>query len=123
MALTNHQKPGSYKQTGVVRVNGQFTSKAQQEALGLEPGTVDKPNSYVVKPAVKDSDFTEAFESNFLNKERLQNLARKPIAEGLTIAENVLKYGTGGIDIDGSRVEADMKTEDLERELFCNKNR
>ena len=31
--------------------------------------------------------------------------ARKPLEKGLTIAENVLKYGTGGINIDESRVE------------------
>ncbi len=32
-------------------------------------------------------------------------MARKPLAEK-TVAENVLKYGTGGIDIDQSRVES-----------------
>lgn len=31
-------------------------------------------------------------------------LARKPLEKGLSIAENVLKYGTGGINIDGCRV-------------------
>ena len=31
-------------------------------------------------------------------------LARKPLSEK-TVAENVLKYGTGGINIDGSRIE------------------
>lgn len=31
--------------------------------------------------------------------------SRKPIEKGLTIAENVLKYGTGGINIDECRVE------------------
>jgi len=31
-------------------------------------------------------------------------LARKPLSEG-TVAENVLKWGTGGINIDGCRVE------------------
>lgn len=35
-------------------------------------------------------------------------LARKPLSEK-TIAENVLKWGTGGINIDGSRVEIDSK--------------
>jgi site-specific DNA-methyltransferase (adenine-specific) len=33
-------------------------------------------------------------------------VARKPISEK-TVAENVLKYGTGGINIDGCRVEAE----------------
>ena len=31
-------------------------------------------------------------------------LARKPLEKGLSIAENVLKWGTGGINIDGCRV-------------------
>jgi site-specific DNA-methyltransferase (adenine-specific) len=31
-------------------------------------------------------------------------LARKPLEKGLSIAENVLKWGTGGINIDGSRI-------------------
>ena len=37
-------------------------------------------------------------------------LARKPLSEG-TVAANVLKYGTGGINIDGSRIET---TDELE---------
>lgn len=32
-------------------------------------------------------------------------LARKPIEKGLTVAENVLKWGVGGLNIDGCRVE------------------
>lgn len=32
-------------------------------------------------------------------------LARKPLEKGLSIAENVLKWGTGGINIDGTRIE------------------
>jgi site-specific DNA-methyltransferase (adenine-specific) len=31
-------------------------------------------------------------------------LARKPLEKGLSIAQNVLKYGTGGINIDASRI-------------------
>ena len=37
-------------------------------------------------------------------------VARKPLGEK-TVAENVLKYGTGGINIDGSRVESDEQIE------------
>jgi site-specific DNA-methyltransferase (adenine-specific) len=33
-------------------------------------------------------------------------LARKPLEKGLTVAENVLKWGTGAINIDGARIEA-----------------
>jgi DNA modification methylase len=46
-------------------------------------------------------------------------LARKPLAEK-TVAENVLKYGTGGINIDESRVEASDQAElTASREQFA----
>jgi len=32
-------------------------------------------------------------------------LARKPLEKGMTVANNVLKHGTGGLNIDGSRVD------------------
>ena len=37
-------------------------------------------------------------------------LARKPLEKGLTIAENVLKWGTGAINIDGCRVGIENRT-------------
>ena len=37
-------------------------------------------------------------------------LARKPLEKGLSIAENVLKWGTGGINIDGCRVGTEERT-------------
>ena len=36
-------------------------------------------------------------------------LARKPLEKGLTIAENVLKWGTGALNIDGSRIATSDK--------------
>lgn len=44
----------------------------------------------------------------------LWTLARKPLAEK-TIAKNVLKYGTGGINIDGCRVPTDEKMSKQQR--------
>ena len=41
-------------------------------------------------------------------------MARKPLAEK-TVAENCLKWGTGGINIDESRVGCDLDKEDLSR--------
>lgn len=35
-------------------------------------------------------------------------LARKPLEKGLTVAQNVLKWGTGAINIDGCRVEGEV---------------
>ena len=37
-------------------------------------------------------------------------LARKPLEKGLSIAENVLKWGTGGINIDGCRITTEDKS-------------
>jgi len=37
-------------------------------------------------------------------------LARKPLEKGLSIAENILKWGTGGINIDASRVGSENRT-------------
>lgn len=37
-------------------------------------------------------------------------LARKPLEKGLTIAENVLKWSTGGLNVDGCRVGSEQTT-------------
>ena len=37
-------------------------------------------------------------------------LARKPLEKGLSIAENILKWGVGGINIDASRVGSETRT-------------
>jgi DNA modification methylase len=44
-------------------------------------------------------------------------VARKPISEK-TVAENVLKYGTGGINIDGCRVEASKDDNDKKNQRY-----
>ena len=51
----------------------------------------------------------------------LWTLCRKPLEEK-TIAKNVLKYGTGGINIDGCRVEYQSK-EDMENNGFRKTNK
>lgn len=44
-------------------------------------------------------------------------LARKPLGEN-TVAANVLKYGTGGLNIDGSRIDVDPAIDDMKREVY-----
>ncbi len=44
----------------------------------------------------------------------LITMARKPLNEN-TVADNVLKYGTGGINIDGCRVETNPEVDDMLR--------
>lgn len=36
-------------------------------------------------------------------------VARKPLEKGLTVAENIIKWGCGAINIDGSRIDTDDK--------------
>lgn len=43
-------------------------------------------------------------------------VARKPLSEK-TVAQNVLKYGTGGINIDASRVATNSDVDDMDREV------
>lgn len=50
-------------------------------------------------------------------------VARKPIEKGLSIAENCLKWGVGGINIDGCRVEyTDGTTEEQIRRKYSGSN-
>jgi DNA modification methylase len=42
-------------------------------------------------------------------------VARKPLEKGLTVAENCLKWGVGGINIDGCRVSVDPTIDDMLR--------
>ena len=44
-------------------------------------------------------------------------VARKPVEKGLSVAENCLKWGTGGINIDGCRIEVDPDVDDMLREV------
>jgi len=75
------KKRGGSDYTGFTKANPEITAAATDEAKQWEGwGTALKP---CVEPIV---------------------LARKPV-EG-TVAENVLKWGTGGINIDGSRIPA-----------------
>ena len=47
-------------------------------------------------------------------------LARKPLEKGLSIAENVLKWGVGGINIDGCRIGTSGGTERNGDSVFLN---
>jgi DNA modification methylase len=49
-------------------------------------------------------------------------LARKPLEKGLTVAENVLKYGTGALNIDGTRVGTEQRTNQPAGSYLNNEN-
>lgn len=60
---------------------------------------------YVYEPATKNAKLWDGWGSALKPANEPIVLARKPLEKGLSIAENVLKWGVGGINIDGCRVE------------------
>jgi len=86
----------------------------EREVVGLKPYTNDKSiqgNSYgksgyerIRLEETKGNSPYEGWGTALKPAMELWTLARKPLSEK-TIAENVLKWGTGGINIDGCRVE------------------
>lgn len=55
------------------------------------------------KPATKDAERWSGFGTALKPAVEPALLARKPLEKGLTIAQNVLKHGTGALNIDGCR--------------------
>lgn len=94
---------------------------AERKIVGLKPYTNDgsiRGNSYnkgsyervqlpITAPATPEAQEWEGWGTALKPANEPIVLARKPLSEK-TIAENVLKWGTGGINIDDCRVEYDM---------------
>jgi len=92
---------------------------AEREKLGIAPTTRAKTDvdnqilnwgghgkgkiHYVTKPATKQAEQWEGWGTCLKPAHEPIVLARKPISEK-TIADNVLKWGTGGLNIDGCRI-------------------
>ena len=66
-------------------------------------GLMDRKPSLTVVETKGTSEF-EGFGTALKPALEPITLARKPIEKGLTVAENCLKWGTGGINIDGCRI-------------------
>jgi DNA modification methylase len=62
----------------------------------------------VTKPSTEEAKHYSGWGSALKPAQEPIVLARKPLSEN-TIAENVLKHGTGGINIDGCRIETSEK--------------
>ena len=74
--------PGEYKKDGKPQIQHSITSAASAASAAWEGfGTALKPANEPIC------------------------LARKPLEKGLTVAANVLKWGTGALNIDGCRLE------------------
>ena len=72
--------------------------------------TID-PRDYISpEPATSDAKQWEGWGSALKPASEHWILARKPLEKGLSIAQNVLKHGTGAINIDASRIGNDTHT-------------
>jgi site-specific DNA-methyltransferase (adenine-specific) len=75
----------------------------QRTATGGGSFGQDKISSITI-PATEEAKQWDGWGSALKPANEPIVLARKPLEKGLSIAENVLKWGTGGINIDGCRV-------------------
>ena len=71
-------------------------------------GDVDRGGKMeITAPASPESEYYDGWGTALKPAVEPIVLARKPIEKGLTVAQNTLKYGTGGLNIDACRVEGD----------------
>ena len=91
----------------------EVVGKSNSNGMALKPGVSTYVGGYTNRPEAPDlTKGTSPHEGwGTALKPALEpiTVARKPISEK-TVAENVLKYGTGGINIDGCRVGTEDNT-------------
>ena len=89
---------------------------AVREVVGSYKGAVPKKGTFnasfdggssvdITKPATKEAERWSGFGTALKPAVEPALLARKPLEKGLTIAQNVLKHGTGALNIDGCRFD------------------
>jgi site-specific DNA-methyltransferase (adenine-specific) len=82
--------------------------KAGKTALGQNSGWNQHENRTEIEITKGNSDY-EGWGTALKPAHEPICMARKPLSEK-SIAENVLKWGTGGINIDGCRIEGELRT-------------
>jgi len=93
------------REAGAVREvlgRSKYADKGRR-ASGSQCDVGTSENSLITKPATQDAQKWDGFGTALKPSVEPAILARKPLEAGLTIAQNVLKYGTGGINIDACR--------------------
>lgn len=75
---------------------GYVTTSKGQNTSGLR-------SQEITKPATKEAERWNGFGTALKSAVEPALLARKPLEKGLTIAQNVLKHGTGALNIDACR--------------------
>jgi DNA modification methylase len=94
------------------------TAGAEREIVGLNPNNRDRSShnynsvgnvgseAVITAPATDEAKQWDGWGTALKPSVEFFTLCRKPLSES-TVAKNVLKWGTGGINIDGCRVEGE----------------
>ena len=91
------------REAGAVR---EVVGKSARHGGGLNTGkswNIDPKIPDITKPATQDAQKWAGFGTALKPAVEPALLLRKPLEKGLTIAQNVLKHGTGALNIDGCR--------------------
>jgi site-specific DNA-methyltransferase (adenine-specific) len=103
IALAIDKKDGIIGNRGkAINVGGKGDRKDIQTSVSHSNGTL--------QPSYKSENKWEGWGTALKPANEPIVLARKPLEKGLSIAENVLKNGTGGINIDATRVGLEERT-------------
>lgn len=95
----------------VVGVREDFAARQNKERKGVawtgaEDGGFSNPETVgqITAPATPEAKQWQGWGTALKPANEPIVLARKPLEKGLTVAENVLKWGTGALNIDGTRI-------------------
>lgn len=96
---------------GIGTVTGARKGSTIDDGNGYTPGRTfqnsEPVQNLITAPATDDAKTWNGWGSALKPANEPIVLARKPLDKGLNIAQNVLRHGTGAINIDGCRVEID----------------
>lgn len=93
---------GAEREVIGVSTNG-MSDNAMKPNKGWNANNMGK-NIKITSPATEDAKQWDGWGSALKPSNEPIVLARKPLEKGLSIAENILKWGVGGINIDASRI-------------------
>jgi DNA modification methylase len=91
------------KEAGAVREIVHLKGKSGKKRMCMQGDY--KGEYFETKPATQDAKKWEGYGTALKPAIEPAVLARKPLEAGLTIAQNVLKYGTGALNIDDCRFD------------------
>ena len=91
------------KMKGVEReVVGERPQRANKSGVAPMNASISDVE-YITKPATEEAQYWEGWGTALKPAQEPAILCRKPIEKGLNVSENVLKWGTGAINIDACR--------------------